>query len=358
MPYVKPTLSELIAQVENTINVSLGTTEASLQFSYLNAIADSTAGALNGIYSYQDYIAKNAFPDTADSENLSRWAGIWGVPRDPATKSTGTVLATGVLNAFIAKGTELKRTDDVRYITTADALMPVANEISIPVESVKTGADTDVEINAVEGIDLTFITPPTGVASTAVVETGGIGGGDPEETDESLLEKLLDRIQTPPHGGNSADYITWAKEVEDVTRAWEFHYPDTELGSVRVLFMTDNDTVDGFPEQAKIDETEAYINTVRPVTVKQFTADAPIKKIQDFTLQVVPATLDVQENVTKQLQSLFLRDASPGSTIRLSNVSEAISLATGEEYHYILSPTQDIDSDQYELLTVGAITFV
>lgn len=358
MPYIKPTLSELIAQVENSINVSLGTTEASLQFSYLNGIADATAGALNGVYSYIDYIAKNAFPDTADSENLSRWAGIWGVPRDAATKSTGTILATGVLNAFIPSGTELKRTDDVRYITTEDATMPVENEISIAVESVKTGADTDVEINAEEGIELTFITPPTGVASTAVVETGGIDGGDPEESDESLLAKLFDRIQTPPHGGNSADYITWAKEVEDVTRAWEFHYPDTELGAVRVLFMTDNDTVDGFPETEKIDEVQEYIDGVRPVTVKQFTAAAPTKKLQDFTLQVVPATLDVQENVTKQLQSLFLRDASPGSTIRLSNISEAISLATGEEYHYILSPTADITSDKYELLTLGDITFV
>jgi len=358
MAYTKPTLSELIAQVENTINVSLGTTEASLQFSYLNSIGDATAGALNGIYSYQDYIAKNAFPDTADSENLSRWAGIWGVPRDPATKSTGSIKATGVLNAFIPKGTELKRSDDVRYLTTEDATMPVENEISIAVESVKTGADTDVEINAVEGIELTFISPPTGVASTTVVEEEGIDGGDPEESDESLLAKLLDRIQTPPHGGNSDDYITWATEVEDVTRAWEFNYPDTELGAVRVLFMTDNATVDGFPEQEKIDEAEAYINTVRPVTVKQFTADAPIKKLQDMTLQVVPATLDVQESVKKQLQSLFLRDASPGSTIRLSNVSEAISLATGEEYHYILSPTEDMIADKFELLTLGDITFV
>ena len=149
MAYTKPTLSELIAQVENTINVLLGTTEASLQFSYLNAIADASAGALNGIYSYLDYIAKNAFPDTADSENLSRWAGIWGVPRDPATKSTGNIKATGVLNAFIAKGTELKRTDDVRYLTTEDAIMPVENEVIIPVESVKTGADTDVELSLI-----------------------------------------------------------------------------------------------------------------------------------------------------------------------------------------------------------------
>lgn len=358
MPYIKPTLSELIDQVENTINVSLGTTEASLRFNYLNGIADATAGALNGVYSYQDYIAKNAFPDTADSDNLSRWAGIWGVPRDAATKSTGSIKATGVLNAFIPKGTELKRSDDVRYLTIEDAIMPIDNEISIEVESVKTGANTDVEINAIEGIDLTFISPPTGVASTAVVEEGGIDGGDPEESDDSLLAKLLDRIQTPPHGGNSDDYITWATEVEDVTRAWEFHYPDTELGAVRVLFMTDNATVDGFPEQDKIDDVQEYIDGERPVTVKQFTAGAPIKKPQDFTLQVVPATLDVQENVTKQLESLFLRDASPGSTIRLSNVSEAISLATGEEYHYIISPTDDIDSDQYELLTLGNITYV
>ena len=358
MAYTKPTLSELIAQMENTINVSLGTTEASLQFSYLNSISDATAGALNGIYSYIDYIAKNAFPDTADSENLSRWTGIWGVSRDAATKSTGTILATGVLNAFIAKGSELKRSDDVRYVTTQDVTMPVDNEISIPVESVKTGADTDVVINSDAGIELTFISPPTGVSSTTVVEDGGIEGGDPEESDEDLLAKLLDRIQTPPHGGNSEDYTTWAKEVEDVTRAWEFHYPDTELGAVRVLFMTDNATVDGFPEQEKIDEVEEYIDGVRPVTVKQFTADVPIKKLQDMTLQVVPASLGVQENVTKQIESLFLRDASPGSTIRLSNVSEAIGLATGEEYHYILSPTVDMTSDKYELLTVGTITYV
>jgi uncharacterized phage protein gp47/JayE len=207
-------------------------------------------------------------------------------------------------------------------------------------------------------LELTFISPPTGVASAAVVEVDGIVGGDPEEDDTSLLEKLLVRIQTPPHGGSSTDYVTWAKEIEDVTRAWEFHYPDVELGGVKVLFMTDNDTVDGFPDTEKEEETEAYINTVRPVTVKQFTATAPTKSVQDMTIQVVPSSLDVQESVTKQLNSLFLRDASPGSTIRISRVSEAISLATDEEYHYILSPTSDLTSAKFELLTLGEITFV
>lgn len=39
------------------------------------------ASALWGLYRYQDYIARQAFPDTADSTNLAHWGSIYGLTK-------------------------------------------------------------------------------------------------------------------------------------------------------------------------------------------------------------------------------------------------------------------------------------
>ncbi|MDH3975622.1 MAG: baseplate J/gp47 family protein [Deltaproteobacteria bacterium] len=58
------------------------------------------------------------------------------------------------------------------------------------------------------------------------------------ESDSELLQRILDRIQSPPAGGNKADYIRWAKEVPNVKEA--YCYPlGGGLGTVYVLILAD-----------------------------------------------------------------------------------------------------------------------
>lgn len=63
------------------------------------------------------------------------------------------------------------------------------------------------------------------------------------ESDNDLMKRILDRIQSPPAGGNKADYIRWATEVSNVKKA--FCYPLAGgLGTVFVLIIADETVTD------------------------------------------------------------------------------------------------------------------
>ena len=42
------------------------------------------ASMLYGLYRYQDYISKQVFPDTADTDNLNHWGAVFGITRQVA----------------------------------------------------------------------------------------------------------------------------------------------------------------------------------------------------------------------------------------------------------------------------------
>ena len=56
---------------------------------------------------------------------------------------------------------------------------------------------------------------------------------------------------------------------------------------------------------------------------------------------------------------MFKRRLSPGSTLRLSWLYEAISLASGEDFHSIVTPAANVQpSSESSILTLGTITYV
>jgi uncharacterized phage protein gp47/JayE len=56
------------------------------------------------------------------------------------------------------------------------------------------------------------------------------------ETDSSLLARLLEYIRRPPAGGNKYDYVKWAKAIDNVAAA--YCYPLAQgLGTVDVVIV-------------------------------------------------------------------------------------------------------------------------
>jgi uncharacterized phage protein gp47/JayE len=62
------------------------------------------------------------------------------------------------------------------------------------------------------------------------------------ENDASLLSRLLDDIRRPPAGGNKFDYVKWAREVNNVARAWCYPIPGGALGHVDVVVLANSQT--------------------------------------------------------------------------------------------------------------------
>lgn len=350
MPFVRPTLPELIDRVTTDISGRVtGVQSAVLRRSLLGILARSEAGAVHMLYGFLEWAARQAIIDTAEKEYLERWAAIWKVFRKAADYSSGAALLTGAVGSTVAAGTILQRQDGVQYRVLADGLF-TDTTLQPTVVAVEAGAAGDAPI----GTPLFLLSPVAGVQSTGAAATD-IDGGLDVETDPQLLSRLLKRVRKPPHGGAESDYELWALEVPGVTRVWV--YPlQMGAGTVTVLFVCDGET-DIIPSPAKVAEVQAYINERRPVTAEIFAA-APIADPLNMTVKLSPNTAAVQASVRAEFADLIVRDSKPGSPTLISRLREAVSIAAGEADNAITSPTADVAHATGHMAVPGTITFL
>lgn len=357
MAWQRPTLPTLINRVLADVQSKLEDTTPLLRRSNLNVLGKVVAACTHGLYGYLDWIAKQVIYDTAEGSILNRWASIWlSTPRVAAAYATGTITVTGSNGTLVPAGTVFIRADGIEYETDADGTI-VAGTVSINV----TAAEAGQAGNAEAGVTLNISSPIAGINATATVAAGGLVSGADEETDEQVRERLRDRIQQPPHGGAKHDYITWAKEVAGVTRAW-CSPQELGAGTVSVRFVRDNDA-NLIPDAGEVAAVQAYIDERRPVTA-DVTVAAPIPVDLDFEIDLLDNdTADIRAAVEAELRDLLLREAEPelGSgegTILLSHIREAISIANGEKDHTLTSPTANVTHTLGQMAVFGSITWL
>ena len=354
MTFARPNLQAIIERIAADIDARLPGADARMPFSNLNVLGYAQGAAVHGLYGYLDYLAQQILPDSADSEYLERWCSIWGIERKASVPATGDVNFTGVSGSTIPTGTLLQRADGQQYQTSNVVVLSGGTGVA-PVVAVLAGlAGCSAASSA-----LNLVSPIAGVDSAAVVATGGLTGGSDAEVDESMRDRLLAHIQSPPQGGAAADYIAWALEVPGVTRAWV--YPqELGLGTVTVRFVRDGDGTGGaiIPDSTEVAVVQAYINERRPVTA-DLTVLAPASVALDFTISgLVPATSAVQAAVVAELQDLLMREAVPGGTLLLSHIRAAISAAAGEDDFALTSPTANVVHTVGNMATMGTVTWV
>lgn len=352
MPYRRPSLADLDARLQADVESRLPGVEPGLRRSLVGAIVRAVAGAHHEMYGYLAWIADQAFPDTADVEELERWAAIWGVSRIPAATASGTLTLTGVEGAVVEIGATWRSSTGVEYVSTARAVLsapPVTATVQVRARIAGAGG------NAVAGQTLSLVSPIPDVHSTATV--GSITGGADVEGDDSLRTRLLARIQAPPSGGAARDYVAWARAGHgDVTRAWA-RPREAGLGTVTVYIMTDDATADGVPERAIVTAVQGYIDTRRPVTAS-VTVAAPVATPLALTIRsLTPDTPAIRAEIGAEIGDLLLRTAEPGGVIRISHIREAISGAEGETDHVLVAPAGDVAHAPAQIAVPGAITW-
>jgi len=347
MPFSRPLLPDIINRTRNDVTSRLTSPDV-LRRSDAVVYARALAGAAHELYGNIEWLSRQLIYDTADSDLLVRWASIWGVPRKDASFAGGTVTFSGAAGATVIAGTELSAYDGQLYATTADATI-VGGSAVASVTALVAG----VAGNRAAGQILTLTQPISGIVSGAVA--GVLTGGAEIESYDSLRARLLMRIKQPPHGGSKADYVAWALAVPGVTRAWV--YPlELGTGTVVVRFMMDGTYTDGIPLSGDVTTVSNYIDPLRPVTAN-VTVVAPIAAPQNFTITGLIPTSS-RAAVTQSLADLLARSATPGGTIFLSDINEAIKTATGVVDFSLTYPSANIASSTGHIATMGAITWL
>jgi uncharacterized phage protein gp47/JayE len=347
--FVRPTLGELVDRIQQDLQSRLGLASPILRRALVYVLARVLAGAVHMLHGHLEFLARQAFPDLSDGDFLIRQAALFGLSRKAAEYAFGNVTIAGTNGYVIPAGTVLLRADGAAYVMDADATISGGTATAAV-----TARDAGEDGNAAAGDPVSFESPIAGVNAAAVVAAGGLTNGSDQETVDSLRCRLLERLAEPPHGGNAADYVAWAKAVAGVTRAW--CYPtESGAGTVVVRFVRDDDA-SIIPDSTEVAAVQTYIDERRPVTAT-VTVAAPTAVALNFTIHITPDSTATRAAVEAELRDLLRRDARPGGTILLSQIRVAIGVAEGVTDFTMASPVADVTRTTGQLTTFGTVTW-
>jgi uncharacterized phage protein gp47/JayE len=354
MPFARPTLQALIERTQADLEAHLPSTDARLRRSNVHVLARVNAGGQHGVYGYLDFLARQLQAATAEGAYLEHRAAPYGLARKAAVPAAGDLVATGTDTTAIPLGTVWQRSDGARFASTAAAEIgdPTPGEATVPVEAEEPG----LAGNTAAGSTLSLVSPIAGVDSGATVDVGGLTGGFDSETDDELRARLFQRLQNPPAGGADHDYERWALEVAGVTRAW---VQPLWLGggTVGLFLAADNAPGGPIPDQALVDDVQAYIEDGRaPVTATVYVM-APVAAALALTLEITPDTQALRDAVEAELADLLLDEVAPGETLYLAQLHRAIAAVEGWTNYTIVAPAADVVHDPNELPTLGVVTW-
>jgi uncharacterized phage protein gp47/JayE len=361
MPWSTPTLSIVRGLVRDSIHAKLPGSDANVPNSVLRVLSDAMGALCHLTLQYIDWLALQLLPDTAETVWLDRHGHIWltnadgSTGRKLATQAKGTadfVTSTGTV--LVPNGTLLSYTTGVTYQTTADIQ---TDATGLPTPAPIFAIDTGTIGNLLPGTELALQTPLAGIVDSITVDT--LDGGTDDETDDELRARVLFRIRQPPMGGDATDYEAWALAVPGVTRAW-CSPMEMGIGTVSVRFMMDDLRADnaGFPLPQDVDTVSAYLNTVRPVTVKECWVLAPLKQLIDFDIaNLNPDTTAVRAAIEQSILDMLYLYAAPGQTIYAAWKFAAVMSAAGVVSFDMTTVEDDIMPDNGHMATLGDLYY-
>lgn len=361
MPWPLISLRDRRRQVRDDVATHLPGADATVPNSNLRVMSDAMAALAHDNDLHLDWVARMMMPDTAEGEFADRWGNIiLERGRKAASPATGQITVTGDAGSAVPSGAELTApaidadgvATTLRFEVSTGVTLVSASAV-VSVVALTNGALGNLE----EGAVLAFVTPPAGIDGSATVAAPGFTAGADQETDAELIARYIARLQEPPHGGARHDYVAWALEVPGVTRAWAAQ--EMGIGTVTVRFMMDDAHAEdeGIPESEDVDLVADYIDALRPVTVADFFVVAPIAQPLSFTITLIANdTPETRANVETEIRAMLKQRAAPGQTIYASWIREAISAATGEDYHNTAVGNQ-VPSTAGHIIVPGTITF-
>jgi uncharacterized phage protein gp47/JayE len=377
MPFARPNLLTLRTQAMQDIVASdLPNADGFLRRAALRVLAWVQAGLAHLHYGYLDWIARMGVPFTAEDEFLEAWAAFAPTPvlRETPQPATGQAAWTGSpVGADLPAGTGMQRGDGVAYVTTADATVQIGDTVTAPIVAVIPGSAGNADI----GTPLTLTIVVEGINSAGAATTVITGGTDLEQ-DDPLRTRMLESYAAPPHGGNAADYVTWALDlVPGVTRAW-VRRNGMGAGTVVVYFMRDAADLafGGFPQGTngvatlETRDTPATgdqlalanaIFPVQPVPALVYAA-APSPQSRAFTISGLVGTTTAQKAaVSVALTGMLQLKGSPlaDTPIQQSDVDAAISAIPGLPTFAITAPSSwPITPSLGNIFTLGVVTYI
>jgi uncharacterized phage protein gp47/JayE len=372
-PWERPSLKEIDRRMVSDFEFELGTQAPRLAGTVEHAYVRAGAGVAHGLHGRIDRTRLDAFWATSSDEALIQKAGLFGVFHIPASRSTGIISLGGEIGTVVPVNTIFVRDDGFTYITTASVEAAGEGVALCPARATASGQAG----NMTPGTKLKLQEPIVNMDDEGNSSELGWQNGEEPESTESLRRRLAQRLASPPKGGGPGDYIRWALGDGDeekippgvlppagVTRAWEYGKVP-KIGNVTVLVMRDGDD-DPFPDAIKLQEVKDWIMLFAPIAFPDVEVLAPnphpINPTIELTLEDNADPGETKAAITQALLDMIATRAEPPKddegVFYKSWLNEAISSAPGELDHKVTVPADDIALAQWDLITLGTITWL
>lgn len=331
----------------------------------LSLIIRAVSLEIREIHDHVAWFGRQYFVDTAEDEFVTRHANIWGITPRPTTFAVGNVIIEGISGTALPANLELAGSDGTMFITLSAVTIGVEGTVNVASKAVKAGLTGNLET----GIRLRTITPFPEI-NRITVGSSGFAGGAPEETPVELAAATQAHIRQRPHGGAGFDYTTWLRAKFPV-RAVKVYTDWIGRGSVGVVVAMKDGAAGRVPTVTEMTDQLNYLGApnsstgVRPVTA--YTVIVPVRlRVIPLTIRVRPDTVATRAAVSESWTAFVTtigddrddqNDSPIGAIIERSRISEALSAASGEYAHDLISPAARFVLERDEYPIAGSISF-
>ena len=318
----------------------------------LSARMYALAAQVYALYVQADWVARQAFPQTAEGEYLDYHAQLRSLERKPALPAQGTVRFTAGEAAqsdrAIPEGTVCMTAGLVRFATTQAAVLPAGElTVDVPVQALEPGTAGNVSAQTV----VSMAVAPMGIASCTNPQA--FAGGADGEGDEELRARILDTFRRLPNGANAAFYEQGALSFDQVAAAAVIPRP-RGVGSVDVIVST----LAGTPGEELLEQLQDYFDQRREIAV-----DVQVKAPTPVTVNVAVQVkakggwdkTQVLDQVEEALEGWF-DGKLLGQDVLLARLGSLIYGCDGVENYAISAPAADLAVDADELPVLGTLS--
>lgn len=299
--FEEQTYDAIMQRLLNNVSADVDKSEGSFIYDALAPAALELAQA----YVQLDNILQIVFAQTSYGEWLDKRAAEFGIYRKTGTKASGQVKFLGTDGTVIPIGTIVQTEAGLQFQTTVEVTIQAGIAI-VDIEAIETGSQYNVPANTITELPVSI------VGVVAATNEDPMTGGTDDENDESLLNRLLLKVQSPATSGNANHYKQWALEVAGVGDA-EIVPLWSGPGTVKVVVIDSNkqpastDIVNAVA--AHIEENRPIGASVTVISAQALNIDisATIVRDSNYTLEQVIA--NVSNKVIEYLKNIAFKQS-------------------------------------------------
>lgn len=310
------------------------------------------AGEIYSMYSYIEWLKKQAFPDTAAGESLDKHAAQRGLTRKKGKKARGVItfrldmpLEYGVT---IPEGTICTVSDgSLNYVTTQEAVIERGSVFAfVPAEAENSGEQYNIGAERVNTIVTYFSVGLT------INNATSFSGGTSDEEDEALRKRLFESYFITPAGMNKA-YFRELATGQNCADSASVYTVDGEAGNIYVAVAGRGTTA----SSAQLLNATAAVNSNTPLGIESHVQNATLRTVNVVVTVTVKdgySFTDVGPNVEEAIRSFFY-DLSVGEGLIVANLGSVIIGVEGVE-NYSFTNLADTSAGNAVLITLGTLS--